>query len=85
MIKLKSILKESINEMGYNDIHFKNVFQHWQTADALNKEKISQFITGSPNSDEKEIINSLLDMGHEEIQDLEKEFGIDIKETTQQR
>jgi hypothetical protein len=84
-MKLKNILKEAINEMGYNDIHFKNIFQHWQSADALNKEKISSLITGSPNSSEKEIIQSLLDMGHEEIQDLEKEFGIDIKETTQQK
>lgn len=84
-MKLKNILKEAINEMGYNDIHFKNVLQHWQSADALNKEKISQFITGSPDSSEKEIMSALLDMGHQEIQDLENEFGIDIKETRHQK
>lgn len=84
-MKLKNILKEAINEMGYNDIHFKNVLQHWQSADPMNKKKIASFITGSPNSSADEIIKSLLDMGHEEIQDLEKEFGIGIKETRHQK
>ena len=84
-MKLKNILKEAINEMGYNDIHFKNVFSYWQSANELVKREISDRLVGYPDGTAQEIVNALLDMGHQEIQDLENEFNITIRETSQQK
>ncbi|NBW58587.1 hypothetical protein EBR43_12600, partial [bacterium] len=70
-----------IKEMSRNDIHFKNVFQHWRDGDAKTKQKIAREITGNPYAKSREIVKDLMDMGHEEIQDLENIIGISITET----
>ncbi len=69
-----------ISEMGRNDIHFKNVFTHYRDGDAKMKQKIAKVVTGNPYAKIKEIIKDLREMDHNEIEEVEAEIGIPIKE-----
>lgn len=43
-------LKESVNEVGVNDWHFKEIKKLWDKAGSFTKKKIASLITKNPNS-----------------------------------
>ena len=65
-----------INEMSRNDIHFKNIFQHWRDGDAKEKQKIAYALTGNKFAKSREIVKALMELDYEEIKDIEKELKI---------
>jgi hypothetical protein len=65
-----------INEMSRNDIHFKNIFQHWRDGDAKEKQKIAYVITGNKFAKSKEIVKALMELDYDEIAELEDELKI---------
>jgi len=77
----KDKVKKTINEMGRNDIHFKNVFQHYRDGDAKMKQKIAQIVTGNKYAKVIEIVKDLREMDHDEIEEVEDLIGISLYET----
>lgn len=69
-----------ISEMGRNDIHFKNIFQHYRDGDSKMKQKIAKAVTGNPYAKIKEILKELREMEYIDIVEIEDEIGIPIKE-----
>ena len=74
-------VKKTISEMGRNDIHFKNVFQHYRDGDAKMKQKIADVVTGNKFAKVIEIVKDLREMDHDEIEEVEDLIGISLYET----
>ena len=70
-----------ISEMGRNDIHFKNIYAHFRDGDAKMKQKIADIVTGNPYAKIKDIVKSMREMDHDEIEEIENEIGIPIRES----
>ena len=76
----KDKVKKTINEMGRNDIHFKNIYNHYRDGDAKMKQTIAKIITGNAFAKIKEIVKDMREMNHDEIEEIENEIGIPIQE-----
>lgn len=74
-------------EMGPGDLHYKNVVNYYKNANEKEKEKISSVVKKISMVKHKKITldtikKDLLDLTHDEIEEIEKELGIydlDIK------
>ena len=77
----KDKVKKPINEMGRNDIHFKNIYAHYRDGDAKMKQKIAKIITGNAFAKIKEIVKDMREMDHNEIEEIEDQIGISLYET----
>ena len=71
---------ETINEMGRNDIHFKNIYNHYRDGDTKMKQKIAKIITGNASAKIKEIVKDMREMDHNEIEEIEDQIGISLYE-----
>lgn len=68
---------ENVNEMGSNDIHFKNIVKYYDKGGPNIKKQVSLVIAGSKNAHRDRIVGDLRNMGYEEIRGLEKKLGIE--------
>jgi hypothetical protein len=66
-----------INEMGPNDIHFKQVMNFYDKGSASTKKAVSIFVSGKMNANRKQIADDLGDMGYNEILDVVDHFKLD--------
>jgi len=73
--------KRNLTEVSKRDIHFKNIFQHYRDGDAKMKQKIAAIITGNAYAKIKEILKDIMEMGHNEVEEIEDQIGISLSET----
>jgi hypothetical protein len=66
-----------VNEMGPNDVHFKQVMNFYDKGSASTKKAISIFVSGKPNANRNKIVDDLGDMGYDEILDVVDHFKLD--------
>ena len=67
---------ESVNEMGVNDTHFKNILRVYDHGGSFTKKKVAAAVCKNPNANRTKIIDYLKDMDYEEILDVEDELNI---------
>jgi len=66
---------ETVNEMGNNDIHFKNIIQLYRNTKF--RKRINAFLFGNPNNNNPTAVaKALRNMGYDEITKMEKELNI---------
>ena len=66
---------ETVNEMGSNDIHFKNIIKLYR--DYKFRKRINSFLFGNPNhNNPNDVAKALRNMGYDEITQMEKELNI---------
>jgi hypothetical protein len=80
--QLKSLRKESVkenklNEMGPNDVHFKQVMSFYDKGSSSTKKAVSIFVSGKMNANRNQIADDLGDMGYKEILDVVDHFKLD--------
>ena len=75
-------LKGEIDEMGSGDIHFKRVMEFYHNGTPSARKKVAIVVTGDKNASRLDIVRELHSMGYDEIQEVEEELGISIKEMT---
>ena len=68
---------ENVNEMGSNDIHFKNIVKYYDKGGPNIKKQVSLVIAGSKNAHRDRIVGDLRNMGYSEIREIEKKLGIE--------
>ena len=68
---------ENVNEMGSNDIHFKNIVKYYDKGGPNIKKQVSLVIAGSKNANRDRIVGDLRNMGYTEIRGIEKKLGIE--------
>jgi hypothetical protein len=66
-----------INEMGPNDIHFKQVMNFYDKGSASTKKAVSIFVSGKMNANRNQIADDLGDMDYNEILDVVDHFKLD--------
>jgi hypothetical protein len=66
-----------INEMGPNDIHFKQVMNFYDKGSASTKKAVSIFVSGKMNANRNQIADDLGDMDYKEILDVVDHFKLD--------
>jgi len=75
-------LKGDIDEMGSGDIHFKRVMQYYHNGTPSVRKQVAIVVTGDKNASRLDIVRELHAMGYDEIQEVEEELGLSIKEMT---
>ena len=83
--KVKGIYTDAdleINEMGSGDVHFKRVMQYYNDGSPSVKKQVAIIVSSDKNASKSDIIRDLHQMGYDEIQEVEEELGISIKEMT---
>jgi hypothetical protein len=74
---IRSIIREEfVKEMSQNDIHFKAIMKFYDKGTSNAKKAISLYCCAKPNATRQQIANELMDMGYNEIQDIQKHFKI---------
>jgi hypothetical protein len=68
---------ENVNEMGSNDIHFRNIVKYYDKGGPSIKKQVSLVIAGSKNANRDRIVGDLRNMGYNEIRGIEKKLGIE--------
>jgi hypothetical protein len=68
---------ENVNEMGSNDIHFRNIVKYYDKGGPNIKKQVSLVIAGSKNTNRDRIVGDLRNMGYIEIRGIEKKLGIE--------
>ncbi len=66
-----------INEMGPNDVHFKQVMNFYDKGSASTKKAVSIFVSGKMNANRNQIADDLGDMDYKEILDVVDHFKLD--------
>ena len=66
-----------INEMGPNDVHFKQVMNFYDKGSASTKKAVSIFVSGKMNANRNQIADDLGDMDYNEILDVVDHFKLD--------
>jgi hypothetical protein len=74
-------VKESVNEMSVNDVHFKEILRMYDHGGSFSKKKVGAVVCKNPKASRKNIIDAMLDMDYNEITDVQDELG--IKESVQ--
>jgi cytidyltransferase-like protein len=69
--------EENVNEMGSNDIHFKNIVKYYDKGGPNIKKQVSLVIAGNKYANRNRIVGDLRNMGYEEIRGIEKKLGIE--------
>lgn len=67
---------ENVNEMGQNDIHFKNILRAFDHGGSFTKKKVAVAVCKNPNANRNKIIDYLKDMDYNEILQVEDELNI---------
>ena len=78
----ESVKESKINEMGPNDVHFKQVMSFYDKGSASAKKAVSIFVSGKTNASRNQIADDLGDMGYNEILDVVDHFKLDEKSTS---
>ena len=66
----------TVNEMGNNDIHFKNIIQLYRNTKF--RKRINAFLFGNPNNNNPSAVaKALRNMGYDDITHMEKELNIE--------
>lgn len=68
-----------LNEMGPNDVHFKQVMSFYDKGSSSTKKAVSIFVSGKTNASRNQIADDLGDMGYNEILDVVDHFKLDEK------
>ena len=76
-LKLESVKESKINEMGPNDVHFKQVMSFYDKGSSSTKKAISIFVSGKMNANRNQIADDLGDMDYNEILDVVDHFKLD--------
>jgi hypothetical protein len=72
---IRSVIREQfIKEMSVNDIHFKAIMKYYQNGTASTKKQVGIVVCGSKNATRSQIAKELMDMGYNEILDIEKKL-----------
>jgi hypothetical protein len=67
---------ENVNEMGQNDVHFKNILRAYDHGGSFTKKKVAVAVCKNPNANRSKIIDYLKDMDYQEITQVEDELRI---------
>jgi hypothetical protein len=78
-LKLESVKGSKLNEMGPNDVHFKQVMSFYDKGSASAKKAVSIFVSGKTNASRNQIADDLGDMDYNEILDVVDHFKLDEK------
>jgi hypothetical protein len=70
----KGIKEDQINELGPNDIHYKNVLTHFDSSDSNTQ---LQILNAADVVNREKLVNLLSQLDYEEVIELEKELGIE--------
>ncbi len=81
-LKLESVKGSKLNEMGPNDVHFKQVMSFYDKGSSSTKKAVSIFVSGKTNANRNQIADDLGDMGYSEILDVVDHFKLDEKSTS---
>ena len=76
-LKLESVKESKINEMGPNDVHFKQVMSFYDKGSSSTKKAVSIFVSGKMNANRNQIADDLGDMDYNEILDVVDHFKLD--------
>jgi len=76
---IESVKESKINEMGPNDVHFKQVMSFYDKGSASAKKAVSIFVSGKTNASRNQIADDLGDMDYNEILDVVDHFKLDEK------
>jgi len=76
---IESVKGSKLNEMGPNDVHFKQVMSFYDKGSASAKKAVSIFVSGKTNASRNQIADDLGDMGYNEILDVVDHFKLDEK------
>jgi hypothetical protein len=76
-LKLESVKESKLNEMGPNDVHFKQVMSFYDKGSSSTKKAVSIFVSGKMNANRNQIADDLGDMGYNEILDVVDHFKLD--------
>jgi hypothetical protein len=74
---IESVKESKINEMGPNDVHFKQVMNFYDKGSASTKKAVSIFVSGKMNANRNQIADDLGDMDYKEILDVVDHFKLD--------
>jgi hypothetical protein len=83
--RVKGIYQDAdlqIDEMGSGDIHFKKVMEYYHNGTPSVRKQVAIVVCGDKNASRLDIVRELHSMGYDEIQEVEKDLGISIKEMT---
>ena len=75
--KDESVKESKINEMGPNDVHFKQVMSFYDKGSSSTKKAVSIFVSGKMNANRNQIADDLGDMDYNEILDVVDHFKLD--------
>ena len=73
----ESVKESKINEMGPNDVHFKQVMSFYDKGSSSTKKAVSIFVSGKMNANRNKIADDLGDMDYNEILDVVDHFKLD--------
>jgi len=79
---IESVKGSKLNEMGPNDVHFKQVMSFYDKGSSSTKKAVSIFVSGKTNASRNQIADDLGDMGYNEILDVVDHFKLDEKSTS---
>jgi hypothetical protein len=68
--------------MGSGDVHFKRIMQYYNDGSPSVKKRVAIIVSRDKNASKSDIIKDLHEMGYDEIQEIEEELGLSIKEMT---
>ena len=68
--------RENVNEMGVNDVHFKNILRAYDHGGSFTKKKVATAVCKNPNANRNKVIEYLKDMDYEEILQVEDELRL---------
>lgn len=74
-------LTEILKEMAKTDIHFQNIVDTFVNSDNHTKQNIAKYVSGQPHLNLDKLEKDLLELGHDDVVEIEKELGIyDLEE-----
>ena len=73
---MKGEFEENVNEMGVNDVHFKNILRMYDHGGSFTKKKVAVAVCKNPNASRNKIIDNLKDSDYNEIIQIEDELNI---------
>jgi hypothetical protein len=74
-------LTEILKEMAKTDLHFQNIVKTFVNSDNHTKQNIAKYVSGKPHLDLDKLEKDLLELGHDDVVEIEQELGIyDLEE-----
>lgn len=75
-MKYIKLFEQFVDEMGHNDVHFKDIMQMYHKGGSFTKKKIASVVCKDPKASQKQIEDALEDADYTEIIEFEDELGI---------